>query len=61
MKARILTRLKNNYASGIGAGILGQSTGARNRVVMGLSQRPAMIHRLAESIPYKQFLGSLKV
>ncbi len=37
------------------AGILEQSLGARNRVVPA---RQA-IHRLAESIPRNQFLGSL--
>jgi hypothetical protein len=34
------------------AGILEHSKGARNRVVIGLSNRPARLHRLAES-----FLG----
>jgi hypothetical protein len=33
------------------AGILEQSMGARNRVGIGLSYRPARLHRLAESIP----------
>ncbi len=31
---------------------------ARNRVGIGLSYRPARPHRLAESIPWSQFLGS---
>jgi hypothetical protein len=35
--------------------------GARNRVGMGLSYRPARLHRLAELIPLNQFLGSIKV
>jgi hypothetical protein len=37
------------------AGVLDQYTGARNRVGIGLSNRPARLHRLAESI-----LGLLK-
>ncbi len=35
--------------------------GARNRVGIGLSYRPARLHRLVESIPWNQFLGSLNV
>ncbi len=36
--------------------------GARNRVGIGLSYRPAArLHRLVESIPWNRFLGSLKV
>jgi len=35
--------------------------GPRNRVRIGLSYRPARLHRLAESIPWNRFLGSLKV
>jgi hypothetical protein len=42
-------------------GILEQSMGARNRVGIGLSYRPARLHRLAELIPSTQFLGVLKV
>jgi hypothetical protein len=42
------------------AGILEQSMGARNRVGIGLSYRPARLHRLAEFIPGNRFLGSLK-
>jgi hypothetical protein len=34
---------------------------ARNRVEIGLSYRPAGLYRLAESIPWNRFLGSLKV
>jgi hypothetical protein len=40
------------------AGIFEQSLGAGNRVEIGLSYRPARIHRLAESIPWNPFLGS---
>jgi hypothetical protein len=42
-------------------GIFKQSMGARNRVGIGLSYRPAMLHSLAALIPCDQFLGSLKV
>jgi hypothetical protein len=42
-------------------GILNKSTGARNLVGVGLSYRPARLHRLAELIPLNRFLGSLKV
>ncbi len=41
------------------AGICKQSMGARNRVRIGLSW-PAGLHRLAESIPWNRFLGSIK-
>jgi hypothetical protein len=41
--------------------ILEQSMGARNLVGIGLSYPPARLHRLAESIPWNRFLGSLKV
>ena len=43
------------------AGILEQSMGARNREGIGLLYRPARLHRMAESIPWHWFLGSLKV
>jgi hypothetical protein len=43
------------------AGILKQSMGARKRVGIGLSNRPARLHMLAKSIPWKRFLYSLKV
>jgi hypothetical protein len=43
------------------AGIFKQSMGARNRVGIGLSYRPARLLRLAELIPWNRFLGSLKV
>jgi hypothetical protein len=35
--------------------------GARNRLGIGLSYRPARLHGLAELIPWNRFLGSLKV
>ena len=34
---------------------------ARNRVGIWLLYRPARLHRLAESIPWNRFLGSIKV
>jgi hypothetical protein len=34
---------------------------ARNRVGIGLSYLPTAQHRLAESVPWNRFLGSLKV
>jgi hypothetical protein len=40
------------------ADILKHSMGARNRVGIGLSYRPARRHRLAESIPWNRFLAS---
>jgi hypothetical protein len=40
------------------AGIFKQSVEARNRVEIGLSYRPARLHRLAESITWNGFLGS---
>jgi hypothetical protein len=43
------------------AGIFRQSMGARNRVGIGLSYRPARPHKLAEWIPWNRFLGSLKI
>jgi hypothetical protein len=43
------------------AGILEQSMGARNRVGIRLSYRPVRLHRLAKSIPWNRFPGSLKV
>jgi hypothetical protein len=35
--------------------------GARNRVRIGLSYRPARLHRLAELMPWNRFLASLKL
>jgi hypothetical protein len=46
---------------GESAGSIEKSTGARNRVGMGMSYRPPRLHRLAESILWNRFLGSLKV
>ncbi len=43
------------------AGILEQSMGARNRAGIGLSYRSARLHKLANSIPWNQFLASIKV
>ncbi len=43
------------------AGIFKQSMGARNRVGIGLSYRPAGLHRLAEFIPWNRLLGSINV
>ncbi len=37
-----------------------QYMGATNRVGIGLSERPARLHWLAESISWNRFLGSLK-
>jgi hypothetical protein len=34
--------------------------GARKRVGIGLSYRPARLHRLAKSTPWSRFLGSFK-
>jgi hypothetical protein len=43
------------------AGIFKQSMGARNRVGIEFSYRPARLHRLAELIPWDQLLSSLEV
>jgi hypothetical protein len=43
------------------AGILEQAMGARNRTGIGLSYRPARLHRMAESISWNRFLVSIKV
>ncbi len=43
------------------AGIINNLMGARNRVGIELSYRPAWLHRLAEFIPWNRFLGSIKV
>ncbi len=47
----ISPHLHGSYSSLFCARTLEQSMGARNRVVIGLSYRPARLHRLAESIP----------
>jgi hypothetical protein len=41
--------------------ILEQSMGARNRVGIGLSYRPARLHRLAEFIHWNQFRGPINI
>ncbi len=43
---------------GPGAGIFKQSTGAGNRVKIGLSYRSARLHRQAELILWNRFLNS---
>jgi hypothetical protein len=35
--------------------------GARNRVGIGLSYRPARLHRLAEFIPWNRFLDFINI
>ncbi len=49
-----------NSSSLFYAEILEQSVGARKRVWIGLSYRPARLRRLAESIPWNLFHGLLK-
>jgi hypothetical protein len=41
--------------------IFKQSVGARNRVGIGLSYRPARLHSLAKLHPWNRFLGSITV
>jgi hypothetical protein len=43
------------------AGIFKKSMGARNQAGVGLSYRPARLHRLVDFIPWSQFLGSINV
>jgi hypothetical protein len=43
------------------AGISKQSKGARNRLGIGLSYRPARLHMLTELVPWNRFLGYKKV
>ncbi len=43
------------------AGILNNLLGVKNPVGIGLSYRPARLHRLAELVPKNRFLGSLKI
>jgi hypothetical protein len=50
-----------NDIKGSSAGILEQCMGARNRVGIGFSHRPARLNRLAESIPGNRFLVSLQI
>jgi hypothetical protein len=61
MKMEILNIVIRRCLSQTINGILEQSMGARNRVERGLSYWPAKLHRLAELIPWNQFLGSLEV
>jgi hypothetical protein len=42
------------------AGILEQSMGAKNRIGIGFSYRPARLHRREKSFPWNRFLGSFK-
>ncbi len=51
--------LKIVYENNYRAGIFIQSMGARNRVGVGLSYRPARLYRLAEFTPWNRFLGSM--
>jgi|LakMenEpi03Aug12_release.lakeMendotaPanAssembly.Ray.scaffolds.fasta_scaffold1077138_1 hypothetical protein len=46
---------------GICAVILEQSMGARNRIGIWLSYRPARLHRLAESNPWNKFLEKYRL
>jgi hypothetical protein len=43
------------------SGIFKEPMGARNRGGRGLSYRPARLYRLAEFMPWNQFLGSINV
>ncbi len=43
------------------AGIFKKSMGARNGGGIGLSYRPARLHRLAEFIPWNQFRGPTNI
>ncbi len=61
MVLRKYVKVQRMDFSGSSAGILEQSMGARNRVGIGLSYRPARPHRLADSIPWNRFPGSFKV
>jgi hypothetical protein len=58
------TSLQTGYGKGYTvccAGIFKQSMGARNRVGIAFSYRPARLHSLSELVPWKRFLGFLKV
>ncbi len=48
-------------ASFLCAGIFKQSMGARNRVGIRLSYRPARLHSMGELVPRNRFFGSSKV
>ncbi len=54
---------KNRVGIGLSysAGIFKQFKGARNRVGIGLLYQPVRLHRLAESIPWNKFLGSIRL
>ncbi len=43
------------------AGIFKKAMGARNRGGIGLSYRPARLHRLVEFIPWNQFRGPINI
>jgi hypothetical protein len=67
---RVCVSADRSWKGGRGGGVLGfttyagifeQSMGARNQVGIGFSCRPARLHRLAESIPWNRFLGSIEV
>jgi hypothetical protein len=51
-----ISRNGGEYSLESRAGIFKQSMGATNRVSIGLSYRPARLHRLAEFIPWNRFL-----
>jgi hypothetical protein len=57
----VMLILVANKVNKIRAGIFKHSMGARNRGGIGLSYRPAKLHRLAEFIPWNRFLGSINV
>jgi hypothetical protein len=52
---------KHHRVDATGAGIFKESMGARNRGGIGLSYRPARLHRLALFIPWNRLLGSINV
>ncbi len=57
----VLTDYFDEVSENTRAGIFKESMGARNRGGIGLSYRPARLHRLAEFIPWNRFLGSENV
>jgi hypothetical protein len=61
IRVGILIRIEANADAQHRAGIFKQSMGARNRVGRGTSYQPARLRRLAELIPWNQFLGSINV
>ncbi len=61
LRILLLKRCTSQITCRIRAGIFEQSMGARNRVGLGMSYRPARLHSLAELVPWNRFLGSLKV